>query len=111
MPAQRATAAQSRSHGRLRRRPHYESRAEAEAVDNPSLRLRLSSIIDVRASDDELRVDHFCRPFFLGIFPGVGQARPLLVSHSPIVLREVEHDAVRGRPGPRCGTYISFKYG
>ena len=73
--------------------------------------LRLSSVAHVRAGDDELRVDYFCGPFLLGICPGTRETRPLLFSNSPIVLREVEHDAVRRRPGPGRRPYIFIKYG
>ena len=73
--------------------------------------LRLSSLIDVRAGHDELRVDHLRGPLLFRIFTGTGQARPLLVGCAPIVLREVEHDAFCGRTSAGCGTYISFKYG
>ena len=73
--------------------------------------LRLSSFIDVRAGDDELRVDHLRGPLLLGIRAGVGEARPLLVSRPSIVLREVEHDAVRRRASPRCGINIPLEHG
>ena len=73
--------------------------------------LRLGSLIDVRAGDDVLRVDHLRGPFLRYLFPGTGQARPLLFSNSPIVLREVEHDAVRGGTSSGRRAYISFKYG
>ena len=73
--------------------------------------LRFSSVAHVRAGDDVLRVDHLRGPLLFRIFPGVGETRPLLFSNSPIVLREVEHDAVRRRPGARCGTYISLEHG
>ena len=106
-PPQRSTR---RSHGRLRINTN-ESRAEAQAVDGPSLRLRFSSFIDVRAGDDVVRVDHLRGPVLRSLRSGVGQTRPLLVGRASIVLREVEHDAVRRRAGPRCGINISFKYG
>ena len=109
-PAGHAALHTRRSHGRLRQRPH-ESRAKTEAVDDTRLRLRFSCFIDVRAGDDVLRVDYFCRPVLFRILSRVGQARPLLVSNSPIVLREVEHDAVRGGTSTRCGTYISVEHG
>ena len=99
-----------RSHGRLRRRPH-DPRGEAEAVYTVSMYLRISSVAHVRAGHDVVRVDHLRRPFFLGICTGTGQARPLLVGRPSIVLREVEHDAVRRRPGPGRRPYFSFKYG
>ena len=73
--------------------------------------LRLSSVAHVRAGDDELRVDHLRGPVLRSLRSGVGQARPLLVSRPSAVLREVEHDAVRGRPGPRCGINISLEHG
>ena len=73
--------------------------------------LRLSSVAHVRAGDDELRLHNLRGPFLRSLFTGVSKTRPLLERGPSIVLREVEHDAVRGRPGPRCGAYISFKYG
>ena len=111
VPAQRATQRSTRrSHGRLRQRPH-EQRAEAEAVHTTSMYLRLSSLIDVRAGDDELRVDHLRRPFLFRILSRVSKIGPLLVGRPSIVLREVEHDAVRRRPGPGRRPYIFIKYG
>ena len=73
--------------------------------------LRFGSLIDVRAGDDELRVDHLRGPLLFRIFPGTGQARPLLVGRPSIMLCEVVDDAVRRRPGPRCGINIFIKYG
>ena len=109
-PAGHAALHTRRSHGRLRQRPH-DQRAEAEAVHSTRRRLRLSSLIDVRAGHDVLRVDHLRGPVLRSLRSGVGQTRPLLVGRPPIVLREVEHDAVRGRASPGRGINISFKYG
>ena len=65
----------------------------------------------MRARHDVVRVDHLRGPVLFRIRPGTGQARPLLERGPSIVLREVEHDAVRGRASPRCWTYIFIKYG
>ena len=73
--------------------------------------LRFSRLAHVRAGDDELRVDHLRGPVLRSLRSGTREISPLLFRNSSIVLREVEHDAVRGRPGPRCGAYISFQYG
>ena len=73
--------------------------------------LRFGSLIDVRAGDDELRVDHLRGPVLRALHSGVGQARPLLERGPSIMLREVEHDAVRGRTGAGRGAYILIKYG
>ena len=95
-PPQRSTR---RSHGRLRINTN-EPRAKTEAVHTTGMYLRFGSLIDVRAGDDELRVDHLRGPLLFRIFPGTGQARPLLVGRPSAVLREVVDDAVRGGAGP-----------
>ena len=59
--------------------------------------LRFSSVAHVRAGDDVLRVDHLRGPVLRSLRSGVGQTRPLLVSSTSAVLREVEHDAFCGR--------------
>ena len=101
---------QNRSHGRLRRRAH-DPRAEAEAVHTVSMYLRFSSVPDVRAGDDVLRVDHLRGPFLFRILSRVSKIGPLLVGRPSVVLREVEHDAFCGRSGAGRGPYFSFKYG
>ena len=73
--------------------------------------LRLSSFIDVRAGDDELRVDHLRRPFLLGIFTGVSKIGPLLERRPSIMLCEVVDDAVRGGTSPRCGPHLPLEHG
>ena len=109
-PAGHAALHTRRSHGRLRINTN-ESRPETEAVHSPSMYLRLSSVAHVRAGHDVVRVDHLRGPLLFRIFPGVGETRPLLECGPPIVLREVVDDAVRRRPGARCGTYISLEHG
>ena len=73
--------------------------------------LRLGSLIDVRAGHDELRVDHLRGPVLFTVFPGIGQARPILVSRPSIMLCEVVDDAVRGGTSTRCGINIPVEYG
>ena len=73
--------------------------------------LRFSRLAHVRTGDDELRVDHFRGPLLRSLRSGFGQTRPLFVSSTSAVLREVEHDAVRGRASAGRRAYISFKYG
>ena len=73
--------------------------------------LRLSSVPDVRAGDDVVRVDHLRGPVLRSLRSGVGQARPLLFRNSSIVLREVEHDAVRRRAGPGRRAHLPFEHG
>ena len=73
--------------------------------------LRLSSLIDVRAGHDELRVDHLRGPVLRSLRSGVGQTRPLFVSSTSAVLREVEHDAFCGGTSTRCGIDLPVEHG
>ena len=68
---------------------------------------RRGSLVHVYAQ----RVDHLRRPLLFRILSRVSKIGPLLVGRPSVVLREVEHDALRRRPGPGRRPYFSFKYG
>ena len=73
--------------------------------------LRFSSVAHVRAGDDVLRVDHLRGPVLRSLRTGTGQARPLFVSSTSAVLREVEHDAFCGGTSTRCGIDLPVEHG
>ena len=73
--------------------------------------LWFSSVAHVRAGDDVLRVDHLRGPLLFRILSRVSKIGPLLVSRPSVVLREVEHDAVRGRASPGRRFDLPVEYG
>ena len=73
--------------------------------------LRFSSLIDVRAGDDVLRVDHLRGPLLFRVLSRVSKIGPLLERGPSIMLCEVVDDAVRRWPGAGRRFDLPVEYG